>query len=109
LCDGAHRRGGADDHREANNVIDVRVHVQERCKMQATDISKLLAVRPFEPLLVRMNDGRTYEIRRPGMAIVTPDMMAIGLSRSNGSRLAERIVRISIGDIANIESLSVST
>ncbi len=71
--------------------------------MQAIEISKLLSARPFEPLVVQLNDGRSFEIRRPGMAIVTPDILAIGLSRSNGSRLAERIVRCSIADIVQVE------
>ena len=74
--------------------------------MQAIEISKLLSARPFEPLVVQLNDGRSFEIRRPGMAIVTPDILAIGLPRSNGSRLAERIVRCSIADIAQVEPVA---
>jgi hypothetical protein len=71
--------------------------------MNASDLSNLLSAHPFEPLVVQMSDGRSYEIRRPGLAIVTPSMLAIGLSRSNGSRLAERIVRCSLADIVQVE------
>lgn len=76
--------------------------------MQAADLTKRLAARPFEPLLVRLKDGRSYEIRRPGMAIVTPNLVAIGLSRSDGSRLAERIIRCSLADIVEVEPINLA-
>jgi hypothetical protein len=76
--------------------------------MKAVELLELLSARPFAPLLVNTRDGQSYEIRRPGMAIVTASTVAIGLSRNNGSRLAERIVRCSISDIVNVQPLEKS-
>jgi hypothetical protein len=70
--------------------------------MTANELVERLKVRPFSPLVVQMRDGRAYEIRRPGMAIVTPTVIVIGVTRSNGSRLAERIVRCPINEIASV-------
>jgi hypothetical protein len=71
--------------------------------MTANEVSKVLKSSPFEPLVVQLRDGRTFEIRRSGMAIVTPTMLAIGVSHGNGSRLAERIIRCAISDISAVE------
>jgi hypothetical protein len=76
--------------------------------MTSSEISKLLRALPFEPLMVQLRDGQMYEIRRPGMAIVTPTTLAIGVSRGNGSRLAERIVRCAISDISAVELSTAS-
>jgi hypothetical protein len=77
--------------------------------MSASELAKLVHARPFSPLLVQMSDGRSYEIRRPGLAIVTPTMIAIGLSPANGSRLAERIVRCPIAEITSVAPVEAST
>jgi hypothetical protein len=76
--------------------------------MNAGELVEFLQARPFSPLLVQMSDGRTYEIRRPGLAIVTPSVIAIGLARANGSRLAERIVRCPITEIVSVEPVEAS-
>jgi hypothetical protein len=74
----------------------------------ASKVSNLLKASPFEPLVVQLRDGRVFEIHRPGMAIVTPVTLAIGVSRGNGSRLAERIVRCAISEITNVEPAAAS-
>jgi hypothetical protein len=71
--------------------------------MIAEDLAKRIAARPFEPMLVQMRDGRTFEIRRTGMAIVTPTTLVLGIARANGSRLAERIVRCALDEIVSVE------
>jgi hypothetical protein len=76
--------------------------------MNANELAELVHAKPFSPLIVQMSDGRTYEIRRPGLAIVTPSVIAIGLPRANGSRLAERIVRCPISEIVNVEPVPIS-
>lgn len=77
--------------------------------MTADELATLVRARPFAPLLVQLRNGQTYEIRRPGLAIVTPTTIAIGLARANGSRLAERIVRCPIPDIVSVQPVEVST
>jgi hypothetical protein len=73
--------------------------------MDAHELASLLRARPFCPLLIQLRDGQSYEIPRPGLAIVTPTTVAIGIARGNGSRLAERIIRRPIADIVSVEQL----
>ena len=70
--------------------------------MTAENLSELLEERPFVPLRLRLDDGRSYDIHRPGMAIVTPSMVAVGLPRKKGSRLAERVTHCSIAHIVEV-------
>lgn len=76
--------------------------------MTAEDLIELLEERPFTPLRLRLTDGRSYEIRHPELAIVTPSMVAIGLSRDNGTRLAERITHCSVAHIVEVEPIEPS-
>ena len=76
--------------------------------IEAKEIAERLQMRPFSSLAVEMNDGRVYEIPRPGLAIVSPTMMVIGIARGNGSRLAERIVRCPIADIVSVEPVEAA-
>jgi len=70
----------------------------------AEDLIELLEERPFQTLRLRLTDGRSYEIRHPEMAIVTPNIVAIGLtSNGNGSRMAERVTHCSIAHIVEVE------
>ena len=74
--------------------------------MTAEDLIELLEERPFQSLRLRLSDGRSYDIRHPEMAIVTPTIVAIGLSKGNGTpRLAERITNCSIAHIVEVEPL----
>ncbi len=76
--------------------------------MTAEDLIELLEDRPFHPVRLRLTDGRAYDIRHPEMAIVTPTIVAIGLSKGNGSRLAERITNCSIAHIVEVEPIEVT-
>jgi hypothetical protein len=73
--------------------------------MTAEDLIELLEERPFQPLRLRLDDGRFYDIRHPEMAIVTPNIVAIGLSQGNGSRLADRVTHCSIAHIVEAEPI----
>ena len=76
--------------------------------MTAEDLIELLEERPFTPLRLRLTDGRSYEIRHPEMAIVTPSIVAIGLSRGDGTRLAERITHCSVAHIVEAQPVEPS-
>jgi hypothetical protein len=67
--------------------------------MTAEDLIELLEERPFVPLRLHLADGRFHDIRHPEMAIVTPTLVAIGFSQSNGTRLVERVRLCSISHI----------
>lgn len=73
--------------------------------MTAEDLIELLEERPFKPLRIGLDDGRSYEVRHPEMAIVTPALVAIGVSKDNGSRLAERVTHCSIAHIVEAEPM----
>jgi len=71
--------------------------------MTAEDLIELLEERPFKPLRLRLTDGRSYEIRHPEMAIVTPTIVAIGLTGEDNPRLAERVTHCSVAHIVEAE------
>jgi hypothetical protein len=73
--------------------------------MTAEDLIELLEERPFKTLRLRLDDGRYYDIRHPEMAIVTPTIVAIGVSQGNGSRMADRVTHCSIAHIVEAEPL----
>lgn len=75
--------------------------------MTAEDLVELLEDRPFVPLRLRLDDRRSYEIRHPQMAIVSETLVAIGLSRGNGSRIAERITHCSLDHVVEAEPMEV--
>ena len=77
--------------------------------MTAEDLVELLEERPFVPLRIRLDDGRSYEVRHPEMAIVTPTLVAIGISKENGSRLGQRITLCSIAHIVEAEPMDEPT
>lgn len=76
--------------------------------MTAEDLIELLEERPFRPLRLRLADGRFYDIRHPEMAIVTPSIVAIGLSAGTASRLAERVTHCSISHIVEAEPVDTT-
>ena len=80
----------------------------DRLVMTAEDLIELLEERPFVPLRLRLDDGRSYEIRHPEMAIVSTTFVAIGLPRSIGSRVAERITHCSLAHVMKAEPLEIA-
>lgn len=73
--------------------------------MHAEDLIELLEERPFTPIRLYLSDGRSYEIRHPEMAIVTPRIVAIGLTHGNGSRLAERVTHCTLAHVVEAEPI----
>jgi hypothetical protein len=73
--------------------------------MTAENLVELLEVRPFIPVRLRLADGRSHELRHPEMAIVSPTVVALGLSQGNGSRLVERVRLCSIAHIVEAEPI----
>lgn len=76
--------------------------------MASEDLIEILEERPFVPVRLHMDDGRSHEIRHPETAIVTPTLVAIGYqgtSNGNGSRLVERIRLCSIAHVVEAEPI----
>jgi len=60
-----HRRSDADENEKEPFLPGVL--------MTAENLIELLEERPFTPLRIRLDDGRSYEVRHPGNGpIVTP-------------------------------------
>jgi hypothetical protein len=63
----------------------------------------LLEERPLHTLRLRLSDGRSYDIKHPEMAIVTPMIVAIGLTKKKGSRIAEHVTHCALEHIVEAE------
>jgi len=77
--------------------------------MSAAAAKELLHRRPFEPFLVRLSSGDTYEVRPPEMALHLCNGMYIAVPQSNGSQqgdeLPDRAVWCSLLHVAALEPL----
>jgi hypothetical protein len=51
--------------------------------MQADEIRQLLRRVPFQPLRVRITDGRTFDIRHLGLTVVLSNTLIIGIPAPN--------------------------
>ena len=73
--------------------------------MTAEDLIELLEERPFVPLRLRLSDGRSYDIRHPEMAIVSPTLVFVGLPLKKSSKIAEHVTHCSIAHIVEVEAV----
>jgi hypothetical protein len=76
--------------------------------MTAEDLIELLEERPFVPLRLRLDDDRSYDIRHPEMAIVSPTLIFVGLPRNEGSKMVERVTYCSIAHIVEVEPVELA-
>ena len=74
--------------------------------MKAEYLIELLADRPFIPIRLHLSNGRIHEIRHPEMVIVSDQIVAIGLPRDDGSKLAARITHCSTAHIVEAEPVA---
>lgn len=74
--------------------------------MKAENLIELLEERPFAPLRLHLSDGRKHEVRHPEMAIVSDEVVAIGLPREGSSTIAERITNCAIAPIVEVEPIA---
>jgi hypothetical protein len=73
--------------------------------MKAEHLIELLEERPFSPIRLHLSNGRTHEIRHPEMAIVSEEIVTIGLPPDETSLLAERITYCSTSHIVEAEPI----
>lgn len=74
--------------------------------MTAGELVEVLEARPFQPLRLRLADGRIRELRRPEMAIVSDAQIAIGIPRDEESLIATKIVRCSLPEVTGAEPIA---
>lgn len=72
--------------------------------MRPEDIRQFLTRTPFQPFIMTLTDGRTYEIRHPELAMVGRSSVAIGLPCDDQSELVyDRLVTVSLLHIMQVE------
>jgi hypothetical protein len=75
--------------------------------MTGDELIELLEDRPFQPLRLHLDDGRMYEIRHPEMAIVTENVVTIGIPREDKPKMALRVTHCSIPHIVEVEPFEI--
>lgn len=65
--------------------------------MDHREIQALIRRSPFEPFVVRMSNGESYEVRHPELVMLTPATLYLFEPAS------EKVVRCSLFQIATIE------
>lgn len=73
--------------------------------MKAEHLIEILEERPFVPLRLHLSDGRKHDIRHPEMAIVSDDVVAVGLPNDDNSFVVERITNCATAHIVEVEPL----
>jgi hypothetical protein len=74
--------------------------------MTPDDFESVLKTQPFVPVRIHMSNGRTHEIRHPDNAIVSDEVVAIGVYENGSER--PRIRLLSLININEIEPVSSS-
>lgn len=77
--------------------------------MKAEDLIELLEERPFSPIRVHLSNGRTHEIRHPEMAIVSGEIVTIGLRPDEASLRAERLTHCATAHVVEAEPMTLQS
>jgi hypothetical protein len=67
--------------------------------MNPDDLIALMRLQPFQPFIVHLNNGRTFEVRHPDQAMVVGEMLLVA---HDGDQL-ERIASLNIAHISTTE------
>jgi hypothetical protein len=77
--------------------------------IRADDILKFLRVQPFRPFRITTTLGESYDIPHPDMALVSQNLIAVGLppKGKEDAEIAEFIINLALMHIVKIEPLPV--
>ena len=73
--------------------------------MRAEDLIELLEERPFIPIRLYLSDGRRHDIRHPEMAIVSEEIVTIGLPPDETTDFADRVTHCATAHIVEAEPM----
>ncbi len=73
--------------------------------MRTTEIENQLRQRPFVPFLLRMSDGKAFEVRHPEMLLVSRTILAVAIHKPR-ARQPEGIVFCDPVHIIRIEPVT---
>jgi hypothetical protein len=73
--------------------------------MKAEDLIELLEERPFSPIRLYLSDGRSHDVRHPEMAIVSQEIVTVGLPHDESSFVAGRLTHCATAHIVEAEPM----
>jgi hypothetical protein len=77
--------------------------------MPLQDIRAALQARPFEPFLLVMTDGRTYEVRHPELVMLGFQSLAVGIAPQNAEEpVYERVQILALSHITRLEPVETT-
>lgn len=76
--------------------------------MNAETLVELLSESPFEPMRIRLSDGRHHDVRHPELAVVSDRTVYIVTPRQSDPRIAENIAHVSLSHIVEVSPVSTA-
>lgn len=73
--------------------------------MRREEIDKQLRRRPFVPFVLRMSNGKSYEVREPGMLKLTRDSLTLAVHGRGGPRSLD-IIHWDLDEIVRLEPVT---
>ena len=73
--------------------------------MRPEDLRKFLEVKPFMPIRIFLSDGKYYDVRHPELMLLARSVMDIGITKKQGSQIADDIVRVSLLHVVRVENI----
>lgn len=70
--------------------------------MDAATLVELIAETPFQPLTLRLSDGRSHEIRHPELAIVSGRVVYVVTPSDSDPRIADNVAHVSLSHIVEV-------
>lgn len=75
--------------------------------MTPEELLDYLRRKPFVPFRIHMNNGRTFEVRHPEMAMVTFDSIVVGIHQE-GEELPRHSRTLALMNIDELEPLAAA-
>ena len=74
--------------------------------MRSDELQRLLRRQPFEPFRIFVTDGASFEVRHPGMALLTHHEIVVGIPGQNGGqRVADTYEIITLLHVTRVEPI----
>ncbi|MGL4514041.1 MAG: hypothetical protein ACRCT8_13200 [Lacipirellulaceae bacterium] len=70
--------------------------------MDASTLVEIMAETPFQPLVLRLSDGRSHVVRHPEQAIISNRVVYVVTPREGDPRIAENVAHVSIEQIVEV-------
>jgi hypothetical protein len=88
-----------------NAAKSIATELTRVSRMKAEHLIELIEERPFRPIRIYLSDGRTHDVRHPEMAIVSEDIVTIGLPPDESSIVADRMTHCATAHVVEAEPM----